>query len=232
MIRRKKPRQISRQLVTRAMPKGKRSQRRDEPALFEQSQISPHRNAAKYHHSTRPQDLQLALQKVLAIRQLRRQRLVCRRRATQSRGHVSIFQRNPIVAIHGSRLVGKTRAKQRLVQKIARAIAGKHSPRAIGAMRRGREPQNQKLRVWITKSRDRLSPVIPCQKRSALVPRDLFAIPYQSRARAAVNDFLIQLFQFSQVGSRLKVIMNPPESRKRLTGMSKRRCKALVREMT
>jgi hypothetical protein len=191
MIRRKKPRQISRQLIARAMPKRKRSQRRNHPALFQQSQISPHRNASQYQHRARLQNFQLALQKVPAIRHLRGQRLIGRRSAAQSRGHVSILERKPVVAIRGSRLVGKARAKQRLVQKISRAIAGKHSPGAIGAMRRRRKPQNQKLRPRVAKSRNRLSPVIPCQKRPPLVLRNLFAITYQSRAGAALNNFLV-----------------------------------------
>ena len=142
MIRRKEPRQIAWQLITRAMPKRKRSQRRNQTALFQQSQISPHRDAPQDQHRARPQDLQIALQKVPAIRQLRGQRLVRRRRAAQSCGHIRILQRKPIFAIHGSSLIGKPRAKQGLVQKISRAIAGKHSPGAIPSMRRRRKPQN------------------------------------------------------------------------------------------
>lgn len=191
MIRSKKPRQISRQFITRAMPKRKRSQRRNDPALLKQSQISPHRNASQHQHRARPQNLQLALQIVPAIRQLRRQRLIGRGSTAQSRGHVSILQRQTVVAIRRSRLIGKSRAKQRLVQKIPRAIAGEHTPRAIRAMRCRRKPQNQKLRPRIAKSRNRLSPVIPRQKRPALVLRNLFAITYESRARAALNDFLV-----------------------------------------
>ena len=58
MIRGEKPRQIPRQLVTSSMPKRKRSQRRNLPALFQQSQISPHRNAAQHHDSARSQNFQ------------------------------------------------------------------------------------------------------------------------------------------------------------------------------
>ena len=68
MVRRKKPRQISRQGVTRAMPKRKSSQSRNLPALFQQSQISPHRDAAQHQHRTRSQNFELALQKMAAIR--------------------------------------------------------------------------------------------------------------------------------------------------------------------
>jgi hypothetical protein len=189
MIRRKKPRQISRQLITRAMPKRKRSQRRNLPALLKQSQISPHRDATKHQHRARPQNFQLAFQKVPAIRQLRRQRFIRRRRATQSRGHISILQRQTVFPIRRNRLIGKPRAKQSLVQKISRTISREHSPRAIRAMRRGRKSQNQELRPRIAESRNRLSPVIACRKRSALVPRDLFTIPYQPRARAAAGNF-------------------------------------------
>jgi hypothetical protein len=213
MIRRKKPRQISRQLITRPMPKRKRSQGRNSPALFQQSQVSPHRNATKDQHRARPQDLQLALQKMPAIRQLRGQRLVGGRSAAQSRGHISILQSETVVAIRRSRLIGKPRAKQRLVQKIARAIAREHSARAIRAMRRGRKSQYQKLRARIAKSRNRLSPIVPSQKRSALVARDLFAIPYQPRARAAADNFLIQFFQFAHAVVSLESYHEPGQAR-------------------
>jgi hypothetical protein len=141
MIRRKQTRQTSRQLVASPVPKRKRSQRRNKPALFQQSQISPHRNATQHQHRARPQNLDLALQKVPAIRKLRRQGLVGGRRAAQSRGHISILQRQSVSAILRSGLIRKSRAIQRLVQKIARPIAGEHASRAIRSMRRGRKPQ-------------------------------------------------------------------------------------------
>ena len=209
MIRREQSRQISRQFKTPSVPKRKRSQCRNLPALLQQPQVGPHRDAAKHQHRARPQGPQLALQIVSAIRQLRRQRLVGRRRATQSRGHISILQSEPVVAIRRCRLIGETRAKQCLVQKISRAIARKHSSRAIGPMRCGRKPQNQKLRARIAKSRNRLAPVIPCQKRPALVPRDLFAIPYQPRAGAAADNFLIQFFQFAHAVVSLESYHEP-----------------------
>jgi hypothetical protein len=213
MIRRKKPRQIPRQLITRAMPKRKHSRRRNLSALFQQSQISPHRNAAQHKHRARSQNLQFALQKVPAIRHLRGQRLVRRRRATQSRGQVNILQSEPVFAIRGSRLIGKPSAKQRLVQKICGAISGEHSSGAIAAMRRGRESQNQKLGPRIAKSRNRLAPIIPCQERTALVLRNLFAIPYEARARAAADNFLIQFFQFAHAAVSLKSYHEPSQAR-------------------
>jgi hypothetical protein len=228
MVRRKKPRQICRQLITRAMTKRKRSQRRNQPALLQQSQIGPHRDAAKDHHSARPQNLQLALQVVPAIRQLRRQRFIRGWRATQGRGHVSILQSEPIVAIHRSGLIRKSRAKHSLVQKIAGAIAGEHSSRAIGPMRCGRKPQNQKLRARIAESWNRSSPIVPSEKRSALVPRDLFAIPYQPRASSAANNFLIQFFQVAHWSHR-KVIMNPAKPAKRLSNMPREGCRTAWR---
>jgi hypothetical protein len=209
MIRREQARQISRQLVTRPMPKRKRSQSRDLPALFQQSQISPHRDATEHEHGARLQSLQLPLQKMPAIRKLRRQWLVCGRRATQRRSHISILQRQTIFAIRRSRLIGKARAIERLVKKIAGAIAREHTSRAIRSMSRGRKPQYQKLRARIAEARNRLAPIIPCQKRSPLVPRDLFAIPYQPRARAAADNFLIQLFQNAQASLPLESYHEP-----------------------
>ena len=213
VIGREQSRQFARQFVARAMPKRKRSQGRNQPALLQQSQISPHRNASQHQHRARPQNLQLALQIVPAIRQLRRQRFICGWRAPQSRSHVSILQSQPIFAIHSSRLIGKPGAKQRLVQKISRAIPGKHSSRAIRAMRCGRKSENQKLSPRIAKSRNRLSPVIPSQKRPALVPSNLFAMPYEPRTRAAADNLLIQLFQFAHVQVSLKSYHEPCQAR-------------------
>jgi hypothetical protein len=212
MIRRKKPRQVSRQLVTSPMPKGKGSQRRNQRALLQQSQISPQRNATKHQYRARLKYLKLALQKVPAIRQFRRQRLVRRRRAAQSRGHVSILQRQTISAIRRSRLIGKSRAIERLVKEIAGPIASEHPSRAIRAMRRGRKSQYQKLRARIAEPWNRLAPIIPSEERASLVPRHLFAIPYQSRARATVNDFLIQLFQFAQASVPLESYHEPSQA--------------------
>jgi hypothetical protein len=209
MIRREQARQIAWQFIASAMSKRKLSQRRNKPALFQQSQISPHRDATKHQHRTRPQYRKLALQKVPAICQLPRQRFVRRRRATQSRGHVSIVQSEPIFAIRRSGLIGEPRAKQRLVQEITRAVAREHAPRAIRSMRCRCKAQNQKLRARIAKARNRLAPIIPSEKRTTLVSRDLFAIPYEPRTRAAVNDFLIELFQFVQAALPLKSYHEP-----------------------
>src|SRR5580704_2499957 len=213
MVRRKQTRQIPRQFVTRAMPKRKRSQRRNLPALFQRSQISPHRDAAQHQHSARLQNFQVALPEVAAFRKLRRQRLVRRRRAAQSRSHISIPQREAVVAIRRSGLIGKTRAKQRLVKKIAGAVSSEYSPGAVAAMRGGRKPQNQELGTRIAEARNRLAPIIPRKERPPLVPCDLFAIPYESRARAAVNNFLIELFQFSQGAVPLQSYHEPSPAR-------------------
>ena len=209
MVRREQARQIPRQFIARSMPKRKRSQSRNLPALFQQSQISPHRDTTKHQHRARPQNFDLALQKVPAIRKLRGQRFVRGRRAAQSRGHICILQRQTIFAIRRSRLIRKPGAKQRLVKKITRAIAREHAPRAIRSMRRRCQAQNQKLSARIAKARNRLAPIIPSQKRTPLVSRDLFAIPYESRTRATVNDFLIKLFQFAQAALPLKSYHEP-----------------------
>jgi hypothetical protein len=213
MVRRKQARQIPRQLVASSMPKRKRSQLRDEPALFQLPQVSPHRDAAQHQHRARPQNFELALQKVTAIRQLRRQRFIRRRRAAHRGSHIYILQLEAVVAICGSRLVGKARAIQRLVQKIAGAVSGEYSPRAVAAMCSGRKTQNQKLGARIAEARNRLAPVVPREEGAALVPRDLFAVPYKSRARATVNDFPIQLFQFAQAAVSLKSYHEPSQAR-------------------
>lgn len=213
MVRRKQPRQIARQHITSSMPKRKCSKRPNLPALFQQSQIRPHRDAAQHQHRARPENFELALQKMAAIRELRRQRFIRRRRTTHRGGHIYILQREAVVAICGSRLIGKARAIQRLVQKIAGAVSGEYSPRAVAAMRSGRKAQNQKLGAPIAEAWNRLAPVVPLKVRAALVPRDLFAVPYETRARATVNDFPIQLFQFAQVAASLKSYHEPSRAR-------------------
>jgi hypothetical protein len=213
MVRRKKPRQIARQRVTRAMPKRKSSQRRNLPALFQQSQISPHRDAAQHQHRTRPQNFELALQKMAAIRELRRQRFIRRRRTAHCGSHIYILQHEAVVAIRGSRLIGKASAIQRLVQKIAGAVSSEYSPRAVAAVRGGRKTQNQKLGARISETRNRLAPVVPRKERTALVLRDPFAVPYETRARATADNFLIQFFQFAQAAVSLKSYHEPGRAR-------------------
>jgi hypothetical protein len=209
VIRREQTRQIPRQLVTSPMPKRKRSQRRNLPAFLQQSQISAHRDAAQHQHRARPQHLDLALQKVPAIRKLRGQRLIRRWRATQSSSHVCILQREPISAIDRTRLIRKSRAMQRLVKKIARPVTGEHASRAIRSMSRRRKPHYQKLSMRIAKARNWLAPIIPRQERTPLVPRDLFAIPYEPRTGATADNFLIQLFQFAQASLPLQSYHEP-----------------------
>ncbi len=92
-------------------------------------------------------------------------------------------------------MIGEAGAMKTLVEKIARAVSGKHTAGAIGAVRGGRESQDQELGVPIAEAGNGLAPVFPVAKRETLLARDFFAVEHKARAFAAADDLLIELFE-------------------------------------
>src|SRR5271170_2014251 len=100
--------------------------------------------------------------------------------------------------MRGNRLVRKPSFIERLVEKIARTVAGENSSRSIPAMSGGRETQNQELRARITEARDRLAPVVPVHKRTAFLRRHFLAIADKPRTFSAAYDPFVQLVECLQ----------------------------------
>jgi len=195
MVRRKKPRQISRQSIGRSMTKRKFRQAPNLPALLQQSQVRPHRNAPQRQNRPRTNQFQLSLEVRPAIRELRRQRLIRGRCAPHRRRNIRILQSKPVIPVRGRRLIRKPRAKKRLVKKISRPVPSEYAPRPIPAMRRRRKPQDQQPRTRIAEARHRLAPILALAKRPPFFPRDFLAIAHQPRTLPTAHNLLVQLFK-------------------------------------
>src|ERR1700686_5384165 len=80
---------------------------------------------------------------------------------------------------------------QRRIKKIARAVTREHPPRAIRSVSCRRKSQNQELRVSVSESRHRSSPVRPHTIRAALFTRHFLAVAHQPRTLPASHNFFI-----------------------------------------
>src|SRR6266849_1072337 len=140
----------------------------------------------------RSQDFDLALQVAAAVRNFFGERLIVGRGASACRADIRVFQPQSIVAVQGSGLIREAGFVQRRVQEIARAISSKHAPRAVCSVRCWCKTQNEQLRVRISKSRYRLTPVRPLATRPPLLPRHLLAITDQPPTFPASYDFFVQ----------------------------------------
>ena len=91
-----------------------------------------------------------------AARDLLGRRLVVGRRAPDRRGDERITQCQPVVRVLRRGDVREAGAMERGHQEIARAadaVAGEHAAGAVGAVRRGRETDDQQTRAWDRRSR-------------------------------------------------------------------------------
>src|SRR5262245_60362018 len=88
------------------------------------------------------------------------------------------------------RVAGAMEGGHQEVARRAGAVAGEHSPRAIGAVCRGGEAEDQNARPWIAKAWNGLSPVGVEAVGRLLVTRDLAAVRAQPRAPLAADDRL------------------------------------------
>src|ERR1700728_4920414 len=163
----------------------------DDTALAEQAEVAAHGDAAEGKYGARLQDFEIASEIRAAVRELRWQRLIRGRRASERGGHVGVDERETVFAVRGVRLIGEAGAMERFVEKIAGAVAGEHAASAVGAMGGGSEAENQQLRARVAEAGDRLAPVVPIAVGEALFGGDRFAILHQPRAFAAGDDFAI-----------------------------------------
>jgi len=81
------------------------------------------------------------------------------------------------------------------IKERARVVAGEHAARAIGAVRGGRQSDDQKPRRGIAERRQRLAPVFPIPIRAPFYLRHVLAVRPQPGAAAASDDFLLQQIQ-------------------------------------
>ena len=104
------------------------------------------------------QQLQLALHVRAASANLFDRWLVVGWCATDRRAEVCVHQLQPVVSRNAGGLRSKAGGKENLVEKISRAVAGEHSPGAIGAVgSRGQADQKQPG-AWDRQSQELVSP--------------------------------------------------------------------------
>ena len=92
-------------------------------------------------------------------------------------------------------MIGESRLVQRLIEKIARAVACEYSARAIRPMRRGSQPKNEQLRAGIAEAGNSASPIRPLAKRAPLLFRHPFPVFHQPGTFAARANFFRDDFQ-------------------------------------
>ena len=78
------------------------------------------------------------------------------------------------------------------IEKVAGAIAGEHASGAIGAVRGGRQANDEKLRVAVSETGHWPPPIGVLAERATLGPRDLFSMRYQAGTLRAGDDAAIQ----------------------------------------
>src|SRR3989442_8204257 len=83
------------------------------------------------------------------------------------------------------RLARQSLSMELSVEPHARSVAREHAPGAVGAVRTGREPDDQEPRARIPEPRDRTPPVFFVQIRLPLHARDLGAVGAQPRTALA-----------------------------------------------
>jgi len=90
-----------------------------------------------------------------------RERLIFGRRAADRRGNQSACKDKPVIGTFRVRLIREAGAMELRVQEISRAVPGEHAPGAVGAMRGGRESDDDETSIGIAKGRHGASPVSP-----------------------------------------------------------------------
>jgi hypothetical protein len=191
MVDAKQPQSRFRKIYFRTMRKSISHSRRNRSAVFQNSKKNIPSYFPQREHRSGTQYVYLALQISATVENFGRQRFVVRRGATRCRRDAHVSQRQPVIGGSSIRLVSKTGVIQGLIQEDTGAIARKHPARAIRAVRARRQSDNQQLRLWVTESGHRFTPIRPIPIRQALLARDAFPIFHQPRALPAGDDLFV-----------------------------------------
>ena len=89
-------------------------------------------------------------------------------------------------------LVGETGAVQGAVEEVAGGIPGEHAPGAVGAVRAGRQADDQDARRVVAKTGDGPAPVFLVAVGALALPRDALAVGRQARAQPAGDDLFME----------------------------------------
>src|SRR5438552_3659100 len=110
-------------------------------------------------HTHTGEEPQLGDQVRRTARELVERRFVIGRRAPHGRGHVGVEETETIAPALGRWLAGEARVMERVEEPVAAAIPGEHPPRAIAAVRGGRQPHQEEPRSRAADTRQRPGPV-------------------------------------------------------------------------
>ena len=168
----------------------------NDAAVAQDAKIRVERQFAQRHHAFQIlQQRQLALQILPASAELLGCRLIIRRSAAHRRGDIRIRQ---LLAVAARLAVGLRRESgfiQRPIQKIARAVAGKHASGPVAAMRRRRQTNNEHPRPRIAERRNGSPPVVPLPICAPLNLGHVAAVRSQARTSGACHHFIRQNLQ-------------------------------------
>jgi hypothetical protein len=102
------------------------------------------------------------------------------------------FQLEPVVAIGGIGLVGKSGFMQDGEHELAGSIAGEGASSAVGAVRTGGQAQDEHSRIGIAEAGHRFAPIFAVAVSPAFLAGHLFAIRNQPRTAGASDDFVVR----------------------------------------
>jgi len=155
-------------------------------------EIGVERDASEGKNRARVEEFEFPFEIRRAVADFFRERLIIRRRAADRRGNQSAREDKPVIGTFRVRLIREAGAMELRVQEISRAVPGEHAPGAVGAMRGGRESDDDETSIGIAKGRHGASPVGPIAIRAALGARDFLAVTHQAGTLAAFRNFAFE----------------------------------------
>ena len=150
------------------------------------------RDPAQAEDRTPPSRLQKPKKPRRAVRDLLPGRQIRGRGTVGGGGDKGTFKRKPISGIEALRLGGDARTVERGEKKIPAPVAGEHPSRAVRAVRRRRETEDETVGLRITEVRHGAAPVRLFPERRPLFPRDPFSPFDETGATAAIDEFVVE----------------------------------------
>jgi hypothetical protein len=170
------PGETCRQNEARAVREPVRGARCNHSLSLQKVEIRVESDASEGQDRARVNELQFLFEIGQAVPDFFGQRLVIGWRAANRGGNQCVLEDEAVIGIFRVRLIGEACAMELLVQEIPRAVAREHAARTVGAVRGGREPDDDEVGFGIAKGRHGTAPVGPIAIRAALGARDFLAV--------------------------------------------------------
>ena len=157
--------------------------------LAERCEAGLEREPAEGHENAGGrQKRDLAQQVLAAVRELRRQRAVVRRRALDGGSQKSAEEIEPVAGVHRLGLVREPDGVESTEKEVSGFVAGEDPSRAVAYVRGGRETHDQQARGRIAEGGQRPAPVRFPPKPPRSAPGRFFAPRDEPRTPAAGHD--------------------------------------------